>query len=308
VSASPPRRAHVLATCDFSVASAPTLAVARAVAEREGADVVALHVVPATIPPAGGFHALPNPALLDPGTRAAALRELKRLIGRGPGGTPFARAVVEEGRPADVVLEAAERIPARLIVVGTHGRGALARAFLGSTAEAVLSRARCPVLFVPPSFAIRGDWPRTALWATDFSPAAAEALDFACASVIAERASVIAVHAITGRPGDRARSAASARRLLRARVPAGSAAEIVETEGGAAAAVVEAARRHRPDLVVVGASGRGQLAAKLFGSTTLDILRSAPCPVLVAGQGAAGKARKVRGRANPSPRRIGRCA
>jgi hypothetical protein len=34
------------------------------------------------------------------------------------------------------------------VVLGTHARGAVARAILGSTAEAVVRRAHCPVLTI----------------------------------------------------------------------------------------------------------------------------------------------------------------
>ncbi|MBI3746501.1 MAG: universal stress protein, partial [Chloroflexi bacterium] len=39
---------------------------------------------------------------------------------------------------------------ATLIVVGTHGRRGLARALMGSVAEATVRYARCPVVVVPP--------------------------------------------------------------------------------------------------------------------------------------------------------------
>ncbi len=55
---------------------------------------------------------------------------------------------VEEGEPADVILDVAERLKADLIVMGTHGRKGIARFLLGSVAEKVLRRAACPVLSV----------------------------------------------------------------------------------------------------------------------------------------------------------------
>ena len=52
--------------------------------------------------------------------------------------------------PAEEILTAAKEGSADLVVVGTHGRGGLGRFFLGSVAEAVLRRADCDVLAVPP--------------------------------------------------------------------------------------------------------------------------------------------------------------
>jgi universal stress protein A len=61
------------------------------------------------------------------------------------------RAVVAVGTPADEILKSARRPAADLIVMGTRGMGGVARLLLGTTAEAVLRRARIPVLAVPSS-------------------------------------------------------------------------------------------------------------------------------------------------------------
>jgi nucleotide-binding universal stress UspA family protein len=53
---------------------------------------------------------------------------------------------VMEGDPVDMILRAAEETHSDVIVMGTHGRTALARLVLGSVAEAVLRKASCPVL------------------------------------------------------------------------------------------------------------------------------------------------------------------
>ena len=54
-----------------------------------------------------------------------------------------------DGSPAREIVSHAEKIGADLIVVGTHGRGGLAHAVLGSVAERVVQKARRPVLTVP---------------------------------------------------------------------------------------------------------------------------------------------------------------
>lgn len=54
-----------------------------------------------------------------------------------------ARTVVAIERPAEALLEQAEG--ASLLVVGSHGRGALCRSLLGSVSHAVLHEAPCPV-------------------------------------------------------------------------------------------------------------------------------------------------------------------
>ena len=54
-----------------------------------------------------------------------------------------------EGKPVDVLLEAAREKKAAVIVVGSHGEGAMSAAFLGSTALKLLHHSDIPVLVVP---------------------------------------------------------------------------------------------------------------------------------------------------------------
>ena len=56
--------------------------------------------------------------------------------------------VVEMGRAAEVILDAADRVKADLVVVGSHGHGFGGRSLLGSVSNAVVHHARCPVLLV----------------------------------------------------------------------------------------------------------------------------------------------------------------
>ena len=93
--------------------------------------------------------------------------QLDALIGRlstGPG-VSLKRAVVC-GRAAHVLLEHARRVGADLIAVGTHGRGYVARAVLGSVTSDLLRGAHCAVLLVPRE-------PLPALTAAERAPAAA---------------------------------------------------------------------------------------------------------------------------------------
>ena len=53
-----------------------------------------------------------------------------------------------EGSPKKVIVEEAERWEADLIVVGSHGRGAVERFLLGSVAHAVVLHAPCSVEIV----------------------------------------------------------------------------------------------------------------------------------------------------------------
>ncbi len=59
-----------------------------------------------------------------------------------------AEAKVGMGDPAFAILEQAKASQADLILMGTHGRGGLARFFIGSVSHSVLHQADCPVIIV----------------------------------------------------------------------------------------------------------------------------------------------------------------
>ena len=56
---------------------------------------------------------------------------------------------VVEGFPADEILKKAAELNCDAIVMGTHGKGIIRHAFLGSTAKRVLRRTRKPVFIIP---------------------------------------------------------------------------------------------------------------------------------------------------------------
>ena len=54
-----------------------------------------------------------------------------------------------EGFPAEEILKKADEFSCDAIVMGTHGKGLISHAFLGSTAKRVLRRTRKPVFIIP---------------------------------------------------------------------------------------------------------------------------------------------------------------
>jgi nucleotide-binding universal stress UspA family protein len=55
---------------------------------------------------------------------------------------------VASGDPARMVIEVAERFGCGLIVMGSHGAGALRHALLGSVSQEVLQASPVPVMYV----------------------------------------------------------------------------------------------------------------------------------------------------------------
>ena len=58
-------------------------------------------------------------------------------------------ALLIQGPTVDTILSEAKRLGADMIVMGSHGHGALHRALLGSVSEGVLHKATCPLTIVP---------------------------------------------------------------------------------------------------------------------------------------------------------------
>ena len=54
-----------------------------------------------------------------------------------------------DGSPASAIVQHAVKTGAQLVVMGTHGRTGIAHAVLGSVAERVVHKARCPVMVIP---------------------------------------------------------------------------------------------------------------------------------------------------------------
>ncbi|PLX79643.1 MAG: universal stress protein [Desulfuromonas sp.] len=61
----------------------------------------------------------------------------------------FSGTIVKHGHIVPEILKAADELNADVIVMGTHGMGAIEHTFLGSTAEKVLRKSKRPVFVLP---------------------------------------------------------------------------------------------------------------------------------------------------------------
>jgi nucleotide-binding universal stress UspA family protein len=157
----------------------------------------ALHRAPLRIVHAAerGRTSLPSsrPRRWDAGQEAAARLMLDQAAGHareaGPG-VPVATAVLD-GSASDE-LSAASR-EARLIVVGTRGRGETASALLGSVGRHLISRASCPVAIVRSE---SGGHDRITV-GVGGPPGRVAVLDFAFREAALRGSELLAVHAWT---------------------------------------------------------------------------------------------------------------
>jgi nucleotide-binding universal stress UspA family protein len=138
----------ILAATDLSDPSLPALRAGQEYARWRQGTLTALHCYEHELfPPIGsGGFAIPLPNLEERARmRDAAKGALDDALSRSQ---VRAEARVEEGPPAQTIIDTAERLPAELVVVGTTGRTGLARLALGSVAEAVVRSAPCSTLVV----------------------------------------------------------------------------------------------------------------------------------------------------------------
>jgi nucleotide-binding universal stress UspA family protein len=136
---------RVMIAVDKSATSEWALAVGGRLAARLGAAVALTHVVDVTKGFAPEFGVLDD-RILDE-LKAAGEQLLQAAASTLPAGLTVTR-VLREGDPATAVVTAAREWRADLLVVGTHAHGVIAKFLLGSTAEAVVRRAHCPVVTV----------------------------------------------------------------------------------------------------------------------------------------------------------------
>jgi nucleotide-binding universal stress UspA family protein len=207
-----------------------------------------------------------------------------------------------------VIGRVASSLGSELIVVGTHGRGAVGRALLGSVARRLIAVARVPVLVVPTPFSAISRGPLRIVAASDGSRASARAirasgelvrrahgdLEIVTVSTLKQdlalgfSASVLSFvpYAELARSEERA-----ARRILQAGESSALSAGVrpglrfVEPRKAQPVAQVLAdwTARRGAHLLAVGRAGRGALEDWLLGSVTRRVLSVSRRPVLVVG-------------------------
>jgi nucleotide-binding universal stress UspA family protein len=77
-----------------------------------------------------------------------AREQLEKSLPSGERSKLPTHVAIETGSPAAMIVAYAESHDIDLIVMGTHGRGAIERMWVGSVTQGVLHRAQCPVVSV----------------------------------------------------------------------------------------------------------------------------------------------------------------
>jgi nucleotide-binding universal stress UspA family protein len=140
---------RIVVPTDFSQGSAHALRQAVEFARRFNAEIVLVHVIEPPVYPAMTFGAAAAslPAI-HAEIRDNATKHLERLCAELTQQGIKARFILRDGSPFLEIVGVAEQEKANLIVIATHGHSGIKHLLLGSTAEKVVRKARCPVLTV----------------------------------------------------------------------------------------------------------------------------------------------------------------
>ena len=202
-----------------------------------------------------------------------------------------ARSVSSEGhRPAHDILELARKGGINLIVTGTKSSRGVERFLLGSTAEAILRGAICPVLTVGPKAQALSEPVlafKSILFATDFSAQATKAAIFALSLAEDSGSHLYYCHVIEadqGAQGEPPATDATLQAALKKMIPDVSyewcSPEAVVEHGEAVKGILAVAEKVHADLIVLGPRKSSFLLRHLEHGVTHDLLAEARCPVL----------------------------
>lgn len=137
---------HILVAVDFSESSAMALAHALKLAERTAARLHICHVAPAS-----GLAAPVNLGMNIP-TEFPEAREARVRLQRlhhDLGSKVDTELHLRMGEPVPGILGAIQELKPDMVVVCSHGKGAIRRALLGSVSSQLAQRSPVPVLVVP---------------------------------------------------------------------------------------------------------------------------------------------------------------
>jgi nucleotide-binding universal stress UspA family protein len=207
-----------------------------------------------------------------------------------------------DGPVARTLAAEVTEFAADLVVMTTHGRGAVSRFWMGSVADELVRTLPIPVLLMRAETERDRVLPRRVLVPLDGSPRSEAALDYAARIVKLSGGSVELLQVVPPvvpvvldgspmtpavmRPNDEDLLTTSAAEYLDSRAAWLRADGItvtvtVVTDSSPARAIVETADRDGVDLVAIATHGAGGIRRFVLGSVTDKVLRASPRPLLV---------------------------
>jgi nucleotide-binding universal stress UspA family protein len=296
---------NIIVPIDFSKMSVQAIQFAKQLARRFGASIRLAHVrqfnyagdFVAPAPPMVPFSFVPYERVGE----QTALKELKKVASEC--GISSANCDVLSGAPPfDEICRLAQAIPANLVVMPTHGRTGLKHVFLGSTAERIVQHSSCPVLVTRDSGLQAKNGSRfrikTILVPVDFSSCSREGLRYAIAFANEFGAKIILLHAtylgyvyaaegaaIYDIPALQRAARNTAERKMRELIRSVNFGpvkfETAFTDGSPVIDICGFAKDHDVDLIITSTHGFTGFTHVLIGSIAEQVVRHAPCSVLV---------------------------
>lgn len=140
---------NVLVPTDFGAPSAQALRYGRHFARQFGARLHVMHTIESLLVPGGAEVPVAAIAQVEAGLLSVAHKQMAEALTDEERAADSVITVIRPARSAaNDIVEYARAESIDLIVMGTHGRGALQHLLMGSVAERVVRWAPCPVLTV----------------------------------------------------------------------------------------------------------------------------------------------------------------
>jgi nucleotide-binding universal stress UspA family protein len=321
---SPPSSRHRILVClDRSSASETCVPYAISLARTFGSAITFVHVMPPQLQGGQMIDALGWE--ISRQEARGYLERIEREASQALGEPVDVR--LEQGRPAERIVDLARELGADVTVLGGHGNQTPIRT-LGTTAQQILSSMHGSVLIAHRSCEVS---PRRILVPLDGSQRTESALPAAARLAAAHDAELLLVHVVqepivtpllhaadgldlAQRLASRLEAAAKRylERLQRQLVQQGTRAQIfVGRHANTHQCLLEISQRERADLIVLSAHGSACDAARAFGSVTTYLLSHSPVPVLVLqdlAETAAARLGEVDAKLAPPPLRGGSAA
>ncbi len=143
---------NILAPTDFSEVSNAATAYAAHLAMALKATLHVQHVIVNPLQGGWAVEIANLPRMLERAEKDAR-EQLERLLTDGEKKDLQIHTVVDTGAPYTKIVEYAKDHSIDLIVIGTQGRGAVEKMWVGSVTDKVLRKAHCPVLAMRPGHA-----------------------------------------------------------------------------------------------------------------------------------------------------------
>jgi len=139
---------RIVVPTDFSGCAEEAWALAQRLTAAFDAELVLTHVLVETPLYSEGPFTMEKTREVFQAARRWAADTLEQWAAKARGAGLHVRVVLRTGVPHEEILALAADEKADLVVIGTHGRGGINRALLGSVADRVVRLAPCPVLTV----------------------------------------------------------------------------------------------------------------------------------------------------------------